>query len=98
MDGCSAVALVNVEVEHQDAANAPLTLHTTLPFAGNAISRQARRLYIGNIPTKTRESERLAFLNESLIHAGGALEEGNPVGPRETAPINSRPCRSSLAS
>ena len=29
---------------------APLTLNTTIPFAGSAISRQARRLYVGNIP------------------------------------------------
>lgn len=29
---------------------APLTLTTNIPFAGSAISRQARRLYIGNIP------------------------------------------------
>lgn len=29
--------------------NVPLT-NTTVPFAGSAISRQARRLYVGNIP------------------------------------------------
>ena len=28
----------------------PLTLTTNIPFAGSAISRQARRLYVGNIP------------------------------------------------
>lgn len=28
----------------------PMTLNTTIPFAGSAISRQARRLYVGNIP------------------------------------------------
>ena len=27
-----------------------MTLNTTIPFAGSAISRQARRLYVGNIP------------------------------------------------
>ena len=27
-----------------------ITLNTTIPFAGSAISRQARRLYVGNIP------------------------------------------------
>ena len=29
---------------------AAMTLSTTIPFAGSAISRQARRLYVGNIP------------------------------------------------
>ena len=29
---------------------APMALNTTIPFAGSAISRQARRLYVGNIP------------------------------------------------
>ena len=29
---------------------AAMTLNTTIPFAGSAISRQARRLYVGNIP------------------------------------------------
>ena len=29
---------------------AAMTMNTTIPFAGSAISRQARRLYVGNIP------------------------------------------------
>ena len=29
---------------------AGMTMNTTIPFAGSAISRQARRLYVGNIP------------------------------------------------
>ena len=29
---------------------AAMTMSTTIPFAGSAISRQARRLYVGNIP------------------------------------------------
>jgi splicing factor U2AF subunit len=29
---------------------AGMTINTTIPFAGSAISRQARRLYVGNIP------------------------------------------------
>lgn len=28
----------------------PQVTNTTVPFAGSAISRQARRLYVGNIP------------------------------------------------
>ena len=27
-----------------------ITMSTTIPFAGSAVSRQARRLYVGNIP------------------------------------------------
>lgn len=59
--------------------NAPLTLHTTLPFAGNAISRQARRLYIGNIPFGVTEQQVQEFFNNQLKGQGLAQAEGNPV-------------------
>ena len=32
------------------APAATVALSTTVPFAGSTISRQARRLYVGNIP------------------------------------------------
>ena len=36
--------------------------NTTVPFAGSAISRQARRLYVGNIPFGVTEVN-ILFLN-----------------------------------
>lgn len=50
---------------------APLTLTTNIPFAGSAISRQARRLYIGNIPFGVTEvsalrSSQLPLLRDFL--------------------------------
>lgn len=35
--------------------------NTTVPFAGSAVSRQARRLYVGNIPFGVTEV-RISFL------------------------------------
>lgn len=51
------------------APMAPLTLTTNIPFAGSAISRQARRLYIGNIPFGVTEVTRtvLSFRQRVLL-------------------------------
>uniref|UniRef100_A0A1I8JN65 RRM domain-containing protein n=1 Tax=Macrostomum lignano TaxID=282301 RepID=A0A1I8JN65_9PLAT len=46
--------------------NAPLVLQTNLPFAGSAVSRQARRLYIGNIPFGVSEEQMMDFFNEQI--------------------------------
>lgn len=59
--------------------NAPLTLHTNLPFAGSAVSRQARRLYIGNIPFGITEEQTMDFFNRQMKGQGLAQAEGNPV-------------------
>lgn len=56
---------------------AAMTMNTTIPFAGSAISRQARRLYVGNIPFGVTEvglhswlrgwAHRLFFLYEQVM-------------------------------
>ena len=53
---------------------AGMTMNTTIPFAGSAISRQARRLYVGNIPfgvTEVRYIQHLCFMLLSLLINGG---------------------------
>lgn len=57
----------------------PITVNTTIPFAGSAISRQARRLYVGNIPFGVTEEMMMDFFNTQMKHAGLAQAEGNPV-------------------
>ena len=42
-------------------AMAPNVTNTTVPFAGSAISRQARRLYVGNIPFGVTEVRLVTF-------------------------------------
>ena len=46
---------------------AAMTLNTTIPFAGSAISRQARRLYVGNIPFGVTEVGRKRSHSKSNI-------------------------------
>lgn len=59
--------------------NAALTLDTSVPFAGSAISRQARRLYVGNIPFGVTEEAMMDFFNHQMKVTGLAQAEGNPV-------------------
>lgn len=58
---------------------APLTLTTNIPFAGSAISRQARRLYIGNIPFGVTEEMMMNHFNQQMKMAGLAQSEGDPI-------------------
>ncbi|KAF6030696.1 U2af50 [Bugula neritina] len=58
---------------------AALTLNTTIPFAGSAISRQARRLYVGNIPFGATEDQMMQFFNEQMVTTGLNQEEGFPI-------------------
>nr|AAT85577.1 U2 small nuclear ribonucleoprotein auxiliary factor large subunit [Alvinella pompejana] len=58
---------------------APMALNTTIPFAGSAISRQARRLYVGNIPFGVTEEMMMDYFNTQMKMAGLAQAEGNPV-------------------
>ncbi|KAK3089630.1 hypothetical protein FSP39_005198 [Pinctada imbricata] len=58
--------------------NVALT-NTTVPFAGSAISRQARRLYVGNIPFGVTEEAMMDFFNHQMKLTGLAQAEGNPV-------------------
>lgn len=56
-----------------------MTLNTTIPFAGSAISRQARRLYVGNIPFGVTEEMMMDFFSTQMKMASLAQAEGNPV-------------------
>ncbi|KAK3586071.1 hypothetical protein CHS0354_033192 [Potamilus streckersoni] len=58
--------------------NTTLT-HTTVPFAGSTISRQARRLYVGNIPFGVTEEAMMEFFNQQMRMTGLAQAEGSPV-------------------
>lgn len=59
--------------------NAPLVLQTNMPFAVSAVSRQARRLYIGNIPFGVTEEQMMEFFNDQVRNQGLAQAEGNPI-------------------
>ncbi|XP_067938239.1 splicing factor U2AF 50 kDa subunit-like isoform X2 [Watersipora subatra] len=58
---------------------AALTLNTTIPFAGSALSRQARRLYVGNIPFGVTEEQMQQFFNEQMMTTGLNQAEGMPI-------------------
>ncbi|XP_033756528.1 splicing factor U2AF 50 kDa subunit-like isoform X1 [Pecten maximus] len=58
--------------------NVALT-NTTVPFAGSAISRQARRLYVGNIPFGVTEEAMMDFFNHQMKMTGLAQADGSPV-------------------
>lgn len=58
---------------------AALTLNTTIPFAGSAISRQARRLYVGNIPFGVTEEQMMEFFNNQMKVTGLSQADGDPI-------------------
>jgi len=60
-------------------ATAPLLTQTNIPFAGSAISRQARRLYVGNIPFGVTEEMMMDFFNTQMKVASLSQAEGNPI-------------------
>ncbi|KAA3672133.1 hypothetical protein P879_04886 [Paragonimus westermani] len=61
------------------APNAPLTLTTNIPFAGSAVCRQARRLYVGNIPFTATEENMMEFFNKQMRAQGLIQAEGSPI-------------------
>ena len=42
-------------------------------------TRQARRIYVGNLPSSVSPEELVAFLNDAMIKAGVNKWEGNPI-------------------
>jgi len=52
---------------------------TNIPFAGSTISRQARRLYVGNIPFGVTEDAMMDFFNNQMNMAGLAQADGNAI-------------------
>ena len=49
------------------------------PIVGSTITRQARRLYVGNIPFGCSEEEMVDFFNSRMHVCGFAQAAGNPV-------------------
>uniref|UniRef100_T1JHC7 U2 snRNP auxiliary factor large subunit n=1 Tax=Strigamia maritima TaxID=126957 RepID=T1JHC7_STRMM len=50
-----------------------------VPVVGSTITRQARRLYVGNIPFGVTEEEMMDFFNQQMHVAGLAQALGNPI-------------------
>jgi len=53
--------------------------HAAAPIMGSAVTRQARRLYVGNIPFGVTEDEMMEFFNQQMHLLGLAQAAGNPV-------------------
>lgn len=68
----------------QAAGQIPATLFATpgtvpVPIVGSTLTRQARRLYVGNIPFGCSEEEMMEFFNAQMHACGFAQAPGNPV-------------------
>lgn len=68
----------------QAAGQIPTTLFATpgappVPVVGSTITRQARRLYVGNIPFGCSEEEMMDFFNARMHVMGLSQAAGNPV-------------------
>uniref|UniRef100_A0A1A9W317 Splicing factor U2AF subunit n=1 Tax=Glossina brevipalpis TaxID=37001 RepID=A0A1A9W317_9MUSC len=64
----------------QIPANAlPEIPQAAVPVVGSTITRQARRLYVGNIPFGVTEDEMMEFFNQQMHLTGLAQAAGNPV-------------------
>ncbi|CAG0915278.1 unnamed protein product [Notodromas monacha] len=50
-----------------------------VPVVGSVITRQARRLYVGNIPFGVTEEEMMEYFNQQMHLTGLAQAAGNPV-------------------
>merc|ERR1719340_331060 len=57
----------------------PETPQAAVPVVGSTITRQARRLYVGNIPFGVSEEEMMEFFNQQIHLSGLAQTTGNPV-------------------
>lgn len=57
----------------------PETPQAAVPVVGSTITRQARRLYVGNIPFGVSEEEMMDFFNQQMHLSGLAQAEGNPI-------------------
>ena len=55
----------------------PETPQAAVPVVGSTITRQARRLYIGNIPFGVTEEEMMDFFNQQMHASGLAQAEGS---------------------
>ncbi|KAG1668494.1 Splicing factor U2AF subunit [Nymphon striatum] len=55
------------------------SIQAAVPVVGSTITRQARRLYVGNIPFGVTEQEMMDFFNQQMHATGLAQAAGNPV-------------------
>ncbi|ENN71063.1 splicing factor U2AF 50 kDa subunit [Dendroctonus ponderosae] len=55
------------------------TPQAAVPVVGSTITRQARRLYVGNIPFGVTEDEMMEYFNQQMHLSGLAQAAGNPV-------------------
>lgn len=55
------------------------TPQAAVPVVGSTITRQARRLYVGNIPFGVTEEEMMEFFNQQMHLSGLSQAAGNPV-------------------
>jgi len=68
----------------QAAGQIPATMiadtpQAAVPVVGSSITRQARRIYVGNIPFGFGEQEMIDFFNQQMHLSGLAQAEGNPI-------------------
>jgi splicing factor U2AF subunit len=61
------------------ATMVPDTPQDAVPVVGSTITRQARRLYVGNIPFGVSEEEMMDFFNQQMHLSGLAQADGNPI-------------------
>lgn len=57
----------------------PDTPQAAVPVVGSCVTRQARRVYVGNIPFGFNEQEMIDFFNQQMHLHGLAQAEGNPI-------------------
>jgi len=57
----------------------PDTPQAAVPVVGSCITRQARRIYVGNIPFGFNEQDMIDFFNQQMHLNGLAQAEGNPI-------------------
>jgi splicing factor U2AF subunit len=55
------------------------TPQAAVPVVGSTVTRQARRLYVGNIPFGISEEEMMEFFNQQMHLSGLAQAAGNPI-------------------
>jgi splicing factor U2AF subunit len=55
------------------------TPQAAVPVVGSTVTRQARRLYVGNIPFGISEDEMMEFFNQQMHLSGLAQAAGNPI-------------------
>ena len=55
------------------------SISNNILFIGSTITRQARRLYVGNIPFGVSEEEMMDFFNQQMHLSGLAQADGNPI-------------------